>query len=94
MLTLRNLLQKGTYGALMIDLGLPQLVQSLKAQAWSDEVREISLYGFLFISEFEIRKMEKPFSKRVHFSHTNYVKKHYQSFIPFTFRQGTGKGCL
>ncbi|XP_022853849.1 V-type proton ATPase subunit H-like [Olea europaea var. sylvestris] len=36
-LTLRNLLQKGTYGALMIDLGLPQLVQSLKAQAWSDE---------------------------------------------------------
>ncbi|XP_022890055.1 V-type proton ATPase subunit H-like isoform X1 [Olea europaea var. sylvestris] len=36
-LTLRNLLQKGTFGALMIDLGLPQLVQSLKAQAWSDE---------------------------------------------------------
>ncbi|KAL2555399.1 V-type proton ATPase subunit H [Forsythia ovata] len=36
-LTLRNLLQKGTVGALMIDLGLPQLVQSLKAQAWSDE---------------------------------------------------------
>ncbi|KAL7148755.1 hypothetical protein ABFS83_06G200500 [Erythranthe nasuta] len=36
-LTLRNLLHKGTFGAQMVDLGLPQLVQSLKAQAWSDE---------------------------------------------------------
>ncbi|EXB29137.1 V-type proton ATPase subunit H [Morus notabilis] len=36
-LTLRNLLSKGTFGAQMVDLGLPQIVQSLKAQAWSDE---------------------------------------------------------
>ncbi|XP_073293375.1 V-type proton ATPase subunit H [Primulina huaijiensis] len=36
-LILRNLLHKGTFGAQMVDLGLPQLVQSLKAQAWSDE---------------------------------------------------------
>ncbi|KAJ0014671.1 hypothetical protein Pint_20983 [Pistacia integerrima] len=36
-LTLRNLLPKGTFAAHMIDLGLPQIVQSLKAQAWSDE---------------------------------------------------------
>ncbi|KAF5940531.1 hypothetical protein HYC85_021698 [Camellia sinensis] len=36
-LTLRNLLPKGTFGAQMVDLGLPQVVQSLKAQAWSDE---------------------------------------------------------
>ncbi|XWS58714.1 hypothetical protein CRYUN_Cryun08bG0058200 [Craigia yunnanensis] len=36
-LTFRNLLSKGTFGALMVDLGLPQIVQSLKAQAWSDE---------------------------------------------------------
>ncbi|XP_052176189.1 V-type proton ATPase subunit H [Diospyros lotus] len=36
-LTLRNLLPKGTFGAHMVDLGLPQIVQSLKAQAWSDE---------------------------------------------------------
>ncbi|XP_057513410.1 V-type proton ATPase subunit H-like isoform X2 [Actinidia eriantha] len=36
-LTLRNLLPKGTFGAQMVDLGLPQIVQSLKAQAWSDE---------------------------------------------------------
>ncbi|KAK6136337.1 hypothetical protein DH2020_029908 [Rehmannia glutinosa] len=36
-LTLRNLLHKGAFGAQMVDLGLPQLVQSLKAQAWSDE---------------------------------------------------------
>lgn len=41
-LTLRNLLPKGTFAAQMIDLGLPQIVQSLKAQAWSDEVREIT----------------------------------------------------
>ncbi|KAJ0972982.1 hypothetical protein J5N97_020941 [Dioscorea zingiberensis] len=36
-LTFRNLLSKGAFGAQMVDLGLPQLVQSLKAQAWSDE---------------------------------------------------------
>ncbi|XP_058000311.1 V-type proton ATPase subunit H-like [Hevea brasiliensis] len=36
-LTFRNLLAKGTFGAQMVDLGLPQIVQSLKAQAWSDE---------------------------------------------------------
>ncbi|PON49508.1 ATPase, V1 complex, subunit H [Trema orientale] len=36
-LTLRNLLPKGTFGAQMVDLGLPQIAQSLKAQAWSDE---------------------------------------------------------
>lgn len=40
-LTLRNLLSKGTFGAQMVDLGLPQIVQSLKAQAWSDEVRKL-----------------------------------------------------
>ncbi|KAL8532990.1 hypothetical protein ACS0TY_009304 [Phlomoides rotata] len=39
-LTLRNLLHKGTFGAQMVDLGMPQLVQSLKAHAWSDEVRK------------------------------------------------------
>ncbi|KAI5648963.1 hypothetical protein M9H77_34968 [Catharanthus roseus] len=36
-LTLRNLLQRGNFGAQMVDLGLLQIVQSLKAQAWSDE---------------------------------------------------------
>ncbi|GER28286.1 v-type proton ATPase subunit H [Striga asiatica] len=36
-LTLKNLLHKGTFGAQMVNLGLPQLVQNLKAQAWSDE---------------------------------------------------------
>ncbi|KAJ1419076.1 Cytochrome b5, heme-binding site [Sesbania bispinosa] len=35
--TLKNLLSKGTLGAQMVDLQLPQVVQSLKAQAWSDE---------------------------------------------------------
>ncbi|KAJ7952953.1 V-type proton ATPase subunit H [Quillaja saponaria] len=36
-LTLKNLLSKGTLGAQMVDLQVPQVVQSLKAQAWSDE---------------------------------------------------------
>ncbi|XP_057964666.1 V-type proton ATPase subunit H isoform X2 [Malania oleifera] len=36
-LTLRNLLSKGTFGAQMVNVGLMQIVQSLKAQAWSDE---------------------------------------------------------
>ncbi|KAL9260405.1 V-type proton ATPase subunit H-like protein [Drosera capensis] len=36
-LTLKNLLPKGAFGAQMIDLGMLQVVQSLKAQAWSDE---------------------------------------------------------
>jgi len=34
-----NLLAKGAFAAQMIDLGLPQIVQNLKAQAWTDEVR-------------------------------------------------------
>ncbi|XP_075098068.1 putative V-type proton ATPase subunit H [Nicotiana tabacum] len=36
-LTLRNLLSKGTYGAQMVDVGVLQIVQNLKGQAWSDE---------------------------------------------------------
>ncbi|KAK9087873.1 hypothetical protein Syun_030267 [Stephania yunnanensis] len=36
-LTLRNLLPKGTFGAHMVELGLLQIVQSSKAQAGSDE---------------------------------------------------------
>ncbi|CAA3017994.1 V-type proton ATPase subunit H [Olea europaea subsp. europaea] len=36
-LILRNLLHKGNFGAQMVDLGVPRLVQSLKAQAWNDE---------------------------------------------------------
>lgn len=30
----------------MVDLGLPQMVQSLKAQAWSDEVRNFKTAFF------------------------------------------------
>ncbi|KQK15840.1 hypothetical protein BRADI_1g25215v3 [Brachypodium distachyon] len=36
-MSLRNLLAKGAFAAQMIDLGLPHIVQNLKAQAWSDE---------------------------------------------------------
>ncbi|XP_013625054.1 PREDICTED: V-type proton ATPase subunit H-like isoform X2 [Brassica oleracea var. oleracea] len=36
-LTFRNLLPKGTFGAQMVDLGLPHIIHSLKTQAWSDE---------------------------------------------------------
>eukprot|EP00257_Ricinus_communis_P016917 XP_015575229.1 V-type proton ATPase subunit H [Ricinus communis] len=36
-LTFKNLLSRGTFGAQMVDLGLPQVVQSLKTRAWSDE---------------------------------------------------------
>ncbi|KAK4337635.1 hypothetical protein RND71_042122 [Anisodus tanguticus] len=36
-LILRNLLSKGTFSAQMVDLGVLQIVQSLKAQTWSDE---------------------------------------------------------
>ncbi|KAH9706821.1 V-type proton ATPase subunit H [Citrus sinensis] len=42
-LILRNLLPKGNFAAQMIDLGLPQVVQSLKAQAWSDEILRVLL---------------------------------------------------
>ena len=38
-MSFRNLLAKGAFAAQMIDLGLPHIVQNLKAQAWSDEVR-------------------------------------------------------
>ncbi|KAM1270247.1 hypothetical protein ACFX2I_002337 [Malus domestica] len=40
-LTLRNLLSKGTFGAQMVDLGLPQIIQNLKAQAWSEEILRV-----------------------------------------------------
>ncbi|XBI54383.1 hypothetical protein VPH35_036423 [Triticum aestivum] len=36
-MSFRNLLAKGAFAAQMIDLGLPHIVQNLKAQAWSDE---------------------------------------------------------
>ncbi|KAK9283195.1 hypothetical protein L1049_011431 [Liquidambar formosana] len=36
-LIFRNLIHKETFGTQMVNLGLPQIVQSLKAQAWSDE---------------------------------------------------------
>ncbi|XP_057784480.1 V-type proton ATPase subunit H-like [Salvia miltiorrhiza] len=36
-LTLKNLINKGTFAAEMVDLEVPQLLQNLKAQAWSDE---------------------------------------------------------
>jgi len=36
-LTLKNLLFKGAFASEMVDLGLPQIVQNLKSQAWSDE---------------------------------------------------------
>uniref|UniRef100_A0A0D6QWH8 V-type proton ATPase subunit H n=1 Tax=Araucaria cunninghamii TaxID=56994 RepID=A0A0D6QWH8_ARACU len=36
-LTLKNLLFKGMFASEMVDLGLPQIVQNLKSQAWSDE---------------------------------------------------------
>ncbi|EOA25581.1 hypothetical protein CARUB_v10018928mg, partial [Capsella rubella] len=36
-LTFRNLLPKCTFGAQMVDLGLPRVIHSLQTQAWSDE---------------------------------------------------------
>jgi hypothetical protein len=56
-LTLRNLLSKGAFGAQMVDLGLPQIVQNLKAQAWSDEVRDVECLTpiLLMIINFVLR---------------------------------------
>ncbi|KAL2941448.1 V-type proton ATPase subunit H [Bienertia sinuspersici] len=36
-MTFKNLLPKGSFGAQMVDLGMPQIVQNLKANAWGDE---------------------------------------------------------
>ncbi|KAK2977293.1 hypothetical protein RJ640_013058 [Escallonia rubra] len=36
-LTFKNLLSNRNFGSQMVDLGLAQIVQNLKAQAWSDE---------------------------------------------------------
>ncbi|CAO2832620.1 unnamed protein product [Amaranthus hypochondriacus] len=36
-MTFKNLLPKGTFGAQMVDLGIPLIVQNLKAQTWGDE---------------------------------------------------------
>jgi V-type H+-transporting ATPase subunit H len=45
-MSFRNLLAKGAFAAQMIDLGLPHIVQNLKAQAWSDEVNNYVLHKF------------------------------------------------
>ncbi|KAH9706820.1 V-type proton ATPase subunit H [Citrus sinensis] len=55
-LILRNLLPKGNFAAQMIDLGLPQVVQSLKAQAWSDEVREVARFLLGHLDWFPMHK--------------------------------------
>ena len=57
-MTLRNLLSKGTLGAQMVDLQLPQVVQSLKAQAWSDEVRELEGPAITFPDEILLVQIE------------------------------------
>ncbi|XP_074321186.1 V-type proton ATPase subunit H [Silene latifolia] len=36
-MTFKNLLPRSTFGAQMVDLGMPQIVQNLKAHAWGDE---------------------------------------------------------
>lgn len=36
-MTFKNLLPRGTFGAQMVDLGMLQVVQNLKAHAWGDE---------------------------------------------------------
>ncbi|XP_073525819.1 LOW QUALITY PROTEIN: uncharacterized protein [Phyllobates terribilis] len=36
-LTLKNLLPEGNFGAQMVDLGMLQIVQNLRAQTWTDE---------------------------------------------------------
>jgi V-type H+-transporting ATPase subunit H len=48
-MSLRNLLAKGAFAAQMIDLGMPQIVQNLKAQAWTDEVRGIPIILMLSV---------------------------------------------
>lgn len=38
MMALNNLSGKGNFAAEMVDLGMSKVVQSLKLQAWNDEV--------------------------------------------------------
>uniref|UniRef100_A0A7C9DQB6 V-type proton ATPase subunit H n=1 Tax=Opuntia streptacantha TaxID=393608 RepID=A0A7C9DQB6_OPUST len=65
-MTFKNLLPKGTFGAQMVDLGLPQIVQNLKAQAWGDEdlvetlnqLEEVLKDNIKQLSSFEKYKQE------------------------------------
>jgi hypothetical protein len=56
-LSFRNLLAKGAFAAQMIDLGLPQIVQNLKAQAWTDEVRSFPNLCFFNIPQENMHRM-------------------------------------
>jgi len=47
-MTFRNLSNKGNFAAEMVDLGMPKVVQSLKLQAWSDEVRFLPTAAFTY----------------------------------------------
>ncbi|KAF2580583.1 hypothetical protein F2Q68_00006483 [Brassica cretica] len=58
-LTFRNLLPKGTFGAQMVDLGLPHIIHSLKTQAWSDEKGRIQVSQQSFQAENMIQRRKK-----------------------------------
>nr|AAO65974.1 putative vacuolar ATPase subunit H protein [Suaeda salsa]AEP40377.1 vacuolar proton pump ATPase subunit H [Suaeda corniculata] len=65
-MTFKNLLPKGSFGPLMVDLGMPQIVQNLKANAWGDEdlvealnqLDEGLKYNVKQLSSFEKYKQE------------------------------------
>ena len=60
-MTLKNLLPRGTFGAQMVDLGMPQIVQNLKAHAWGDEVRIVPCFTYqlhIVMSRDEQQKVE------------------------------------
>ncbi|EFJ36565.1 hypothetical protein SELMODRAFT_141399 [Selaginella moellendorffii] len=65
-LTLRNLLTKGTFARDMVELGMPKIIQNLKMQAWSDEdltealnfMEETLKKNLKLLSSFEKYKQE------------------------------------
>ncbi|CAN7032321.1 unnamed protein product [Brassica rapa subsp. trilocularis] len=80
-LTFRNLLPKGTFGAQMVDLGLPHIIHSLKTQAWSDEDLQDALNQLEEGLKDKIRKLSSfdKYKQEVLLGHLDWTPMHKEA---------------
>ena len=85
-LIFRNLIPKTAFAAQMIDLGLPQIVQSLKAQAWSDEVIICLIFKMLLNSLVQ-SKLPGKFKVPLSTMPFQFLSSHWMSEMAVLFRK-------
>ncbi|KAJ8446800.1 hypothetical protein Cgig2_016110 [Carnegiea gigantea] len=82
-MTLKNLLPRGTFGAQMVDLGMPQIVQNLKAHAWGDEDLVEALNQLEEALKDNIKQMSsfEKYKQEVLLGHLDWSPVHKDSFF-------------